>query len=277
MQDSECIQFLRWCLPRLQLHWRGYRKVRRTVCKRVTRRLRKLGLADLDAYRQRLADDPDEWVRLDTLCRIPISRYYRDQDVFDALRNEYLPELAERVAARGRHTVRCWCAGCASGEEPYTLSLVWGIALRPVFASLDLFIIATDADETMLSRARRATYGSGSLRDLPLECRALGFIQTETDFHLRPEFKDRVSFKQQDIRQQMPGGVFDLIMCRNLVFTYFDAALQATVFADMDARLQPGGLMVIGKYERLPADMRGYRPIYPGIAIYRKPPAVNRR
>lgn len=275
MQDSECVQFLRWCLPRLQLRWRGYRKVRRTICKRANRRLRKLGLADLDAYRQYLTDDPDEWLRLDTLCRIPISRFYRDHAVFDALRSETLPELAERVAARGRHTVKCWCAGCASGEEPYTLNLLWRIALRSVFASLDLSIVATDTDDTMLSRARRATYESGSLKELPLGWRELGFMQTETGFHLRPEFKDGVCFEQQDIRQQVPGGIFDLIMCRNLVFTYFDTALQARVFAGMDTRLRPGGLMVIGKQERLPADTRGYRLIHPGMAIYRKPPPVN--
>lgn len=277
MQDSECVQFLRWCLPRLQLRWQGYRKVRRTICKRANRRLRKLGLTDLDAYRQYLTDDPDEWLRLDTLCHIPISRFYRDHAVFDALRSETLPELAERVAARGGHTMKCWCAGCASGEEPYTLNLLWRIALRSVFASLDLSIVATDTDDTMLSRARRATYESGSLKELPLECRELGFIQTETGFHLRPEFKDGVSFEQQDIRQQVPGEIFDLIMCRNLVFTYFDEALQATVFAGVDACLRPGGLMVIGEHECLPADMRGYQPIHPGMAIYRKPPPINQR
>ncbi len=81
MADQACIAFLKWCLPELGLRWPGYRKVRRLVGKRLTRRLAELGLPDLDAYRALLLREPDEWARLDAMYRIPISRLYRDRDV----------------------------------------------------------------------------------------------------------------------------------------------------------------------------------------------------
>jgi hypothetical protein len=79
MQDAECVALLRWALPRLGLRWPGFRKVRRQVCKRINRRIKELGLADVAAYREHLERVPEEWPRLDALCRITISRFYRDR------------------------------------------------------------------------------------------------------------------------------------------------------------------------------------------------------
>jgi len=123
MRNRDCVAFLKWCLPRLGLRRSGYRKVRGTVCKRLAPRLRALGLPDLDAYRARLAAEQAEWAVLDGLCRIPISRFWRDRAVFDHLAVDVLPALAAAAADSGRTEVRVWSAGCASGEEPYSLRL----------------------------------------------------------------------------------------------------------------------------------------------------------
>ena len=85
MKDTDCIAFLQWALPRLDLHWPGYRKVRRQVCRRIARRVTDLQLQDLAAYRQRLEADPAEWQALDDCCYITISRFFRDGRVFEAL------------------------------------------------------------------------------------------------------------------------------------------------------------------------------------------------
>jgi len=85
MEDQACVAFLHWCLPRLELRWPGYRKVRRLVGKRLNRRLAELGLADLSAYRTFLVSAPAEWARLDALCRLPISRFYRDRGAFTVI------------------------------------------------------------------------------------------------------------------------------------------------------------------------------------------------
>src|SRR4051794_22880954 len=99
MRDPEVVRFLQWVLPQLGLRWQGFRNVRGTVYKRLHKRMVELGVHDVHAYRARLESHPEEWSFLDAMCRIPISRFYRDRAVFDALREEIFPERAR--AARG--------------------------------------------------------------------------------------------------------------------------------------------------------------------------------
>ena len=91
MKNTECIAFLQWALPRLALRWRGFRRVRGQVCKRIDHRIRALGLSGPAAYMAYLNDQSSEWAMLDTLCRISISRFYRDRPVFDYLGGTVLP------------------------------------------------------------------------------------------------------------------------------------------------------------------------------------------
>jgi len=277
MPDQDCVGFLQWCLPRLGLRWPGYRKVRRTVCKRVGRRPRELGLGDLDAYRAYLRDHPDEWARLDADCRIPISRFYRDRGVFDYLGRSALPEVAESAAARGRRRLRCWSAGCASGEEVYTLRVLWDLSVQPirpgVGPGVGFEILGTDADAALLRRAEAARYQGGSLKDLPAAWRDAAFTGDGKAFVLRPEFRRDVAFQEADIRHRQPDGPFDLVLCRNLVFTYFAPGLQAALQRAIAARLAPGGYLAIGAHERLPVEAGDLVPVAPELPIYRKAPA----
>lgn len=136
MKDIDCIHFLQWSLPRLGLRWAGFCRVRGQVCKRLHRRLSALGLKDLLDYRALLAADEAEWRQLDGLCRVSVSRFYRDQGVWRWLERDLLPQLAVQASARGENRLRIWSAGCASGEEPYTLALKFAfsevlVILRP--------------------------------------------------------------------------------------------------------------------------------------------------
>ena len=85
MRDADCVAFLQWALPRLDLRWQGFRKVHGQVCKRLKRRIKALGLADIAAYRARLEAYPDEWATLDEMCHITISRFFRDSRIFETL------------------------------------------------------------------------------------------------------------------------------------------------------------------------------------------------
>lgn len=216
----------------MHLRWAGFRRVRRQVCRRLARRLRDLGLGGLDAYRALLDADPGEWRALDALCRIPISRFLRDRATFERL-----------LALLPPGPLDVWCAGCASGEEPYTLAL-----LRP-----GLRILATDADPHLLGRARRGCYRASSLRALPsLEA----FDRAGDEYCLRPGPRAGVRFELQDLREAMPGGPFHAVLCRNLAFTYFDEALQRRVLDGILARLRPPRLLVVGRHESPPAGLR---------------------
>ncbi len=251
MKDTTCVTFLQSTLPRLGMRWPGFRKVRRQVCKRINRRLQELNLEGLTAYQGYLLANADEWRVLDRMCRITISRFYRDKGVFRSLAEEVLPTLLRRLAKRGKREIRCWSAGCSSGEEPYSLALLWELQLQSQSAC-SLEILASDADPTLLERARRGCYGQGSVRELPHPLLARGFLRKRGSYCLRPEIRERVEFLCQDIREEAPPGPFHLILCRNLVFTYFDEELQGQILATLHRLLLPGGALVIGSHESLP-------------------------
>lgn len=269
MTDDDCIEFLQTVLPRLGLHWPGFRKVRGLVRKRLGKRLRELGISDLRAYVPYLENHCEEWDRLDELCRVPISRFYRDPGVFEHLEHEVLPALAEAAAAQGRNQLACWSACCASGEEPYTLALLWRLRVERRFPRLQLRIVATDIDAHLLERGRSGCYRSSSLKALPQNLLAAGFIRRETQFCVGDELR-AIEFLQQDIRKVVPDVEFDLVCCRNAVLTYFSPPLQGQVAQRVISRLRPGGALVIGIHESLPDDLSEIRP-WPGArAIYRK-------
>ena len=252
MKDSDCTAFLRWSLPQLGLRWPGYRKVRRTVCKRIARRTRQLGLADVTCYRAHLVKNEDEWTVLDGLCRIPISRFWRDREVFDCVARDVLPALAATALARDQTRVRVWSAGCASGEEPYSLGIAWSLAAETTSPTVGIDIVATDADETMLARAATGAYRRGSLRDLAPELVDRAFRRHGDQWSVRRQYCRHITFLRQDIRTEMPDGPFDLVLCRNLVFTYFDERIQAALLRAFARRLRPGAGFVIGMREKLP-------------------------
>lgn len=248
MHDPECTSFLHWALPRLDLRWVGFRKVRKQVCKRLKRRIRQRGLSGFAAYRDLLDADPDEWRVLDHSCRITISRFFRDPRVFEILCDCVLPGIAQRARNQQRDA-RCWSAGCASGEEPYTLRLLWDLKTG---TTARLSIVATDVDDAVLARARKGCYSEASLRALPPDLVAHGFEKDDHLFRILERHRRDITFMHHDLRSDAIPGLFDLILCRNLAFTYFAPRLQCQVLQRLVERLRPKGWLVIGAHERLP-------------------------
>lgn len=270
MRNTDCVAFLQGHLPRLGLRWAGFRKVRGTVCKRLRRRLRELDLEGLDAYAAYLAARPEEWTRLDAFCRIPISRFYRDRKVFETLGSHVLPDLARRVPGDGGREVRAWSAGCASGEEPYSLRIVWAETVQQDTPGVGLAVTATDADPTLLERAERGCYAAGSLKDLPQDWRERAFTPQDDAFCLRAAYKEGIRFLLQDIRAVMPDGRFHLVLCRNLAFTYFDADGQRRLLPALAAHMHPNAYLVLGSHEELPSGSTGFRTAFAGLPIHQK-------
>jgi chemotaxis protein methyltransferase CheR len=268
MRDSEGVAFLQWCLPRLHLRWRGYRKVRRQVVKRIDRRLKELGLCGVAEYRSYLETHPDEWPTLDALCWISISRFYRDKAVFQFLQQDVLPQLTQMAVARGESAMRCWSIGCAAGEEPYTLAILWklGLALRMP----ELWIFAIDVDPQAIARAQKGCYPAASLKDLPEEWRTKAFDASGTWACLKAEYRDSVKVVAQDIRQNAAQERFHLILCRNVAFTYFDEKFQRQTLHRIVERLLPEGALVIGNTESLPEDVPDLEPWAKRMGVFRK-------
>ncbi len=259
------------------MRWAGFRKVRRQVCKRIDRRVRELGLAGVSDYQAYLEKHPGEWTHLDSLCRITISRFYRDKKLFEALADDVLPELASAVTERGDRVLRVWSAGCASGEEAYTVAILWEMALRSRYPEIAPDILATDADGGMISRAREAVYAPGSLKEIPAAWREKAFVQRQGRFVLEPGFRRAVRFEEYDIRTQQPAGPFDLVLCRNLAFTYFDDDLQLRMLRRLFDVMRDGAALVIGVHEHLPDSTLGLCAWTGAVPVFRKIHSARQR
>ena len=203
MNDTHCIAFLQWALPRLGMRWAGFRKVRRQVCNRARRRARELGLSDLTAYRAYLETHPEEWAVLDQLTPITISRFYRDRGVFEHLAREVLPTLAARAINRGSDRLEIWSAGCASGEDPIR-SRSCGRPSSPTGSRRCRSASSPPTPPAMLARAHRACYPASSLRELPERWRTAAFAQRDELCCLHARFKQAVTVASHDIRTGPP-------------------------------------------------------------------------
>jgi chemotaxis protein methyltransferase CheR len=245
----------------MRMRWLGFRKVRGQVCKRISRRIGTLGLPSVTGYQTYLEANPDEWRTLASLCRVTISRFYRDRGLFDYIGNVVLPRLAER----GEADVACWSVGCASAEEAYTMQILWMLRAAPSMVRKALHVLGTDSDPVMLERARKAAYPASALKDLPPDLTAQAFEHSGNMFLLRARFKENVHFEEQDICESMPPGPFDIILCRNLVFTYFEEILRREILRKLVARLREGGVLVSGVHESLPTNDLGLTAEAPAI------------
>lgn len=268
MQDKDCIRFLQWALPQIQMRWTGFRRVHKQVCKRLARRLTELELSDLDSYRQYLSSNHDEWQKLDSLCRVVVTRFYRDKRVFGELAERVLPQLAAAAQAAGREILHAWSIGSASGEEAYTLAILWYHLLAPRHPGLRLSTVGTEIDAHLLERSHRTCYPGGTIKNLPEDLRNAAFVPGNGDYCLKPQYQTMVSFLRQDIRTELPDGEFDLILCRNLVFTYFDEALQLATLERIMTRLRPGGWLLLGVHESLPANTSGLKAVSERLGLY---------
>ena len=272
MRDAGCVEFLQWALPQLGLAWSGFRRVHRQVCKRIGRRLRELHLPDSGAYRSFLERNPAEWDTLALFCRIPISRFFRDRAVFDRLEQDVLPSLAAQALTNRALALQCWSAGCAAGEEPYSLGILWRCGVSARFPSLSIEILATDVDEHQLDRARAGLYRSSSLREVPEPWRETAFDRTGQIYRLKDSFRSGVIFERRDLLQSVPAGPFDIVLCRNAVFTYFADERRREFLTRACTILRPGGAFVIGIREQLPQNMNDLAPWRPQLGIFRKSP-----
>lgn len=253
MNLKSCTEFLQWALPKLNYRWKGFYKVKKQVCKRVKQRFLELGLKDFSDYKVYLDRNDEEWTVLNSFCYISISRFYRDRWIFDYLKNKILPNLVNDLINKGEEILRCLCIGCCSGEEPYTVSIIWDEYIAPKLKNTcQIEITATDREYSLLERAKIGVYHEGSLKELPYELVEKAFTKKDKLYTLKEQYKEGITFIQQDILTEFPEGKFHIILCRNLVFTYFNKEYQQIVLQKILQRLELNGFFIIGNNENLP-------------------------
>ncbi|MCJ2017435.1 protein-glutamate O-methyltransferase CheR [Methylobacterium sp. E-065] len=236
------------------------------LIERLRRRFREVGAADCAAYAALLSDGAQgeaEWARLEAEITVGETFFFRYAEQFQALRERILPAL---IAARAsERTLRIWSAGCSTGAEPYSLSILVQELLGDALPNWRVSILATDISAEALATARAAEYGRWALRTMPPAERLRYFtrlppapgIRREGGYALRPEFRGLVRFERGNLLtladpQARDGERFDLILCRN-VLIYFDARTVSAVVRGLGRRLRPDGWLLLGHAEPSPA------------------------
>ena len=233
----------------------GYK--RSTIERRVAKRMGELELKSYDDYVDHLELHPEEFEALFNTILINVTGFFRDAATWDHLADDVVPKL---LATRPPDAaIRVWSAGCASGEEAYTVAMVFAKALGES-AFLDrVKIYATDVDEEALDTARHGTYAARAVEDVPRDALERFFERSDQRYTFRRDLRRAVIFGRNDLVQDAPISRIDLLVCRNTLM-YFNAETQSRILRRFQFALDDEGMLVLGKSEMLITHADLFRP-----------------
>lgn len=240
--------------------------------RRIAARMRARGAADYAAYARMLRTDPAEYDELLDALTINVTHLFRDADVWDAVATRVLPDIWAMPAP----VLHTWVAGCASGEEAYTVAALWHrfLEARGELHRLGrVRITATDLDPDALEVAALGRYPRAAFRQTPVDVRVRYFSPSEPHVAV-PELRRLITFARGDLLATAPPDAsVHLLTCRN-VLIYFDKPSQDGVFRRFRAALVPGGYLVVGKAEALLGESRLlFEAVDHQVRLFRRPAA----
>ncbi|WP_207261011.1 protein-glutamate O-methyltransferase CheR [Desulfovibrio sp. Huiquan2017] len=242
---------------------------------RLGSRLKKLNLKNFDEYYNLLRFDPAKGMEMKKLYEVITTNetsFYRNPPQLKVFQEEVLPDVLGACRKKGRR-LRIWSAGCSTGEEPYTISIIIHEMLKAELPNWDIRISANDLSERVLESARRGVYNDYTLRTTPEEIVTRYFDANNGQNKIKPEVKRLVSFGQINLRDRVQLKRVErsqVVFCRNVII-YFDDEMKKRVINAFYDNLLPGGYLIIGHSESLHNITRAFKPIhYPGAIIYQK-------
>jgi two-component system, chemotaxis family, CheB/CheR fusion protein len=245
-----------------------------TLARRIRRRIQMLKLCTVDAYLDLLSTSRDEAFRLFRDILISVTEFFRDEEAFQALAEHVIPRLlSERTADQ---SVRIWVAGCATGEEAYSLAMLVREAMDKVPHVIQVQIFATDLDDRALEIARAGSYPIGIQNSLSSERMQRFFVRKANRFHVTKELRDLILFSRHNLISDPPFTRQDLISCRNLMI-YLGPHLQRKLVPLFHYALRPGGHLFLGSSEVMSGHKELFRAVDGKQRIYqRKKTAISR-
>jgi chemotaxis protein methyltransferase CheR len=243
--------------------WEGYQRKWRSVWPELRRALEDAGGRSLAPFLEGIHEDATLRRALRVRLAVTVSRLFRGRRSFETL----MRLLDATLPAQGE--ARVWSAGCASGEEACTLAMFWGESIRPLRPDLRLRIIGTDVRGECLDRARRALYPPGAARNVPPSLLERYFDSTPGGLRFRMPENVAATFVHSDLLEDPPPQECTIALCRSLAFTYFGPDGQRTACRALARAVVPGGFLVIGDRETLPAQ-EGFEPIPEDRTIFRR-------
>lgn len=238
-----------------------------TVTRRIDRRLQLNQSVGLDDYIARLRHDPAELNSLYRDLLIGVTKFFRDQEAFARLESDVIPQLVAKAAVQDE--LRIWVAGCATGEEPYSLAILFHERLTALGRPLNLKVFATDVHRASLDVASTGIYPEANLSEVSSARLDRYFQRQGALFQVSPELRKLIVFAPHNIIKDAPFTKLDLISCRNLLI-YLQPAAQRKVISLFHFGLRPGGVLVLGPSES-PGEMNDeFEVIDPHWKVYRK-------
>lgn len=236
----------------------GYR--RKTLQRRLDTRLAKLRSRDPESYLELLRNDPAEPDRLIDTLVVQVSSFFRESIVFEIIAQSILPGIIERRRAEGCNELRVWCAGCATGEEAYSMAILIHESLKEEIGLWTVRVFATDLSKKALETARKAVYPKEALATTKLGVVDRYFIPRGSCYEVGPSIRSLVHFSLDDLLSKQrcaPAdsvfGTFDMVLCRN-VLIYFSDWAQTAVLSKLTKALVNGGCLILGSSEVLPVE-----------------------
>jgi two-component system CheB/CheR fusion protein len=245
--------------------FRNYK--RSTLRRRIERRMSDRRCKSVAEYVTLLDHDPTEFESLVGSMLIKVTGFFRDKEMWDELSRKVLPQLlADR---RPGEELRVWCAGCATGEEAFSVAILLAEAMGPAFQNQEVKVFGTDADEKAVTYARHGIYTPEQVESVPKETLKTWFVEEPGGWAVRKEIRRSVVFGVNNLVSDAPISRLDLLICRN-VFIYLDGALQRRVLTRFHYALRRHGVLVLGKSELIPFAGKVFEPLDLQRRIYRK-------
>jgi chemotaxis protein methyltransferase CheR len=237
--------------------------------RRIDVRVRATGAHTYLDYMAVLKKDPTEYDRLFDTLTINVTNFFRDKSTYRVIEKTVIPELISSKKKEGKRIIRVWSAACASGEEPYSMAILFNKILGERIGDYLISIYATDIDEKVMEKAKRGEYGAGNLSKVD-EKILKQYFNRNLKYSLKKEIKQMVRFKRHDLISDRPLAHLDIILCRN-VLIYFSRDLQVKLFDKFYEGLNRGGYLILGKTESLAGEtVKLFQPVSIRERIYQK-------
>lgn len=229
-----------------------------TILRRLKSRIVATGAADIEGYSRYLLGHPEEYQKLINSLLIKVTEFFRDADLFEHLRDEIMPRLIEEARVRGNE-LRLWSAGCATGEEAYSLAIMVAEALGDEISRFKVRIFATDVDDGAVGFARTGVYSRQAIANVPEDLLERYFEAIDGEYRVNNRIRSIVVFGKHDLGQRAPFPRIDLVLSRN-VLIYFTAELQRRALDLFAHSLRDGGRLVLGKAESVSTRAEYFEP-----------------
>jgi len=273
--DNDLKSILNYLNEKRGFDFSGYRIS--MVDRRVQQRFPSVKCESYNDYLNYLHENPDELDNLLDVLTINVSRFFRDTLTFEYIADRVLPAIVYERKKAADHSMRVWSAGCAKGEEAYSIAILIHELFEKEALKTDISIFATDIDSKILKKARKAAYPFESIKSVKYRLLKKYFTSQGETFQLIPAIRNLVSFSIYDIldkKSYAPPesvfGSFDMVLCRN-VLIYFDTEHQDQIFDRLYRSMAKNGYLVLGEAEIPPTNYQGrFRKVNECCHIYQK-------